>query len=210
MKRVASSTYLRYAQLVRKHLTAGLGHVPLSRLSPKAIESFHGTLTGIRSTTAHHVAALLRQALKGAILWGLIVQNPADLVDKPKRRDWKPTLWTTDQAATFFAAARGTSFELLYLLLVGTGLRLGEALRLTWQDIDFKSSYLTVRRGKTPSARRAVLLPAALLAQLRAVGGRRAGVSSKWQATGSPGPHDSGSSLLPAHQAPRAAEGAPA
>jgi hypothetical protein len=76
-----------------------------------------------------------------------------------------------DQAATFFAGAKGTTYELRYLLLVGTGLRSGEALRLTWQDIDFKSGYLTVQHGKTSKARRAVLLPAALLVQLHAVRG---------------------------------------
>jgi integrase len=169
--KVKESTYLRYAQLIRTHLIPGLGHLVLARMAPKAIEAFYGTLTGISSTTAHHVAALLRQALKRAIRWGLIDRNPTDLVDSPKRREWIPTLWTADQAATFFAGAKGTTFELLYLLLVGTGLRLGEALRLTWQDIDFKSGYLTVQHGKTPKARRAVLLPSALLGQLRAVRG---------------------------------------
>lgn len=59
----------------------------------------------------------------------------------------------------------------VYVLLIGTGLRLGEALRLTWRDIDFATGYLTVQWGKTPAARRAVLLPTVLLNQLRPLGG---------------------------------------
>jgi integrase len=169
--RVKASTHLRYTQLIRTHLIPGLGHLVLSRVSPRAVETFYATLTEISSTTAHHVAALLRQALKRAVRWGLIDRNPTDLVDAPSRREWMPTLWTADQAAAFFAGAKGTRFELLYLTLAGTGLRLGEALKLTWQDIDFKSGVLTVQHGKTPKARRAVLLPAALLAPLRAVRG---------------------------------------
>ncbi len=60
---------------------------------------------------------------------------------------------------------------MLYALLLGTGLRLGEALALTWQDIDLNSNLLVVRAGKTPNARRAVLLPVVLVRELRKLRG---------------------------------------
>lgn len=60
---------------------------------------------------------------------------------------------------------------MLYALLLGTGLRLGEVLALTWQDIDLNSNLLVVRGGKTPNAWRAVLMPERLTHELRKVRG---------------------------------------
>ena len=169
---VRGSTFERYEELVRVHLTPGLGHIQLSRLSPQAIERFYRELHGtISPTTAHHVASLLRGALKQAVMWGLIVKNPSDLVEKPKRVRSAPVLLSTEQAECFLEGARGTRYYLLYALLITTGLRLGEALALQWSDIDLKRGTLLVREGKTANARRALILPENLVSDLRAVRG---------------------------------------
>lgn len=65
----------------------------------------------------------------------------------------------------FFAAinprsASGSRTLALTRLLAFTGLRIGEALDLRMRDIDFAAGTVTVRRGKTPSARREVAMPA--------------------------------------------------
>ncbi len=171
-KRVRPSTQKRYGELVRVHLAPGIGHVQLSRLSPQAIETFYGSLHGrVSSTTISHVANLLSQALKHAVRWGLILQNPADQTEKPKRERSEPAVWTFEQTLRFVAGTEGSEFRLLYALFLATGLRLGEALSLTWQDIDLSRGVLIVRTGKTPNARRAVLLPAGLVERLRRVRG---------------------------------------
>lgn len=170
--RVRPSTFKRYQQLVRVHLIPGLGHLPLARLSPKPIETFYRALAGkVSGTTAHHIAGVLHESLKQAVRWYLIGRNPAELVEKPRRARHAPDLWSFEQAARFLEGARDTRYYLLYALLMGTGLRLGEALTLRWQDIDINAGVLVVREGKTPQARRAVLLPAELVRELRAARG---------------------------------------
>jgi integrase len=170
--RVRPSTFKRYQELVRVHLTTGLGHFPIARLSPQTIETFFRTLQGkVSSTTAHHVASLLRQSLKQAVRWNLIVQNPADLVDKPKRNRIERSLWTLPQAQSFLREAHDTRYGLLYMVLLGTGLRLGEALALQWSDLDLTNGILIVRGGKTANARRAVLMPEELVRELMALRG---------------------------------------
>ncbi len=169
---VRASTYRRYAEFSRIYIVPGLGHLQLARLSPQAIESFYRSLSGkISPTTALHIATLLRGALQTALRWGLILQNPCDRVEKPKPSRWEPMLWGTEETMRFIAGARSTKHWLLYALLLTTGLRLGEALALTWQDIDLKSGLLMVRQGKTPNARRVLRLPDELVNELRAVRG---------------------------------------
>jgi len=171
--RVRPSTYERYEQFVGLHLTPGsLGHVQVSRLSPQAIEAFYRELHGkVSPTTARHIAVLLRESLQAAVRWGIILQNPCDRTEEPKATHWAPTLWSAEQAMHFMEVARGTKHWLLYAVLLTTGLRLGEALALTWADVDFARGLLLVRQGKTPNARRAIRLPDALVSELRNVRG---------------------------------------
>ena len=73
--------------------------------------------------------------------------------------------------------------EALFLLLIDTGLRPGEALALGWSDLDLDASWLRVERGlgrrrmgepwrfeapKTSGSRRTVPLPATIIRALRA------------------------------------------
>jgi integrase len=71
--------------------------------------------------------------------------------------------------------------EALYALMLSTGLRRGEALGLKWEDVDLNSGVILVRRQlkreqgrlltsdtKTAKSRRAVHLPAPMIATLKA------------------------------------------
>ena len=86
----------------------------------------------------------------------------------------------------------------LYVLLVGTGLRRGEALALTWADVDLDGSavrvagtlsrvggQLVVTAPKTVKSRRVVPLPAPVVSALRAHRVRQAAerlhAGSSWQ-----------------------------
>jgi integrase len=151
------------------HLIPGsLGHAQVARLSPQAIEAFYRELHGkVSPTTARHIAVLLRESLQAAVRWGIILQNPCDRTEKPKGTRWAPTLWSAEQAMDFMEGARGAKHWLLYAVLLTTGLRLGEALALTWADVDLTRGLLFVRQGKTPSARRAIRLPDGLVSELR-------------------------------------------
>jgi len=78
------------------------------------------------------------------------------------------------------SAARGTELELLIVVLVGTGLRRGEAFGLKWSDLDLDRARLTVRRSieivdgkrrekppKTARSARTVALPPFVVDALR-------------------------------------------
>jgi integrase len=46
-------------------------------------------------------------------------------------------------------AINGDPLEPLYVLLLGSGLRLGEAVALTWRDIDLEAGFVSVRVSKS-------------------------------------------------------------
>ena len=51
-----------------------------------------------------------------------------------------------EQARAFLDAAKGERLGALYTVALSLGLRMGEALGLRWQDIDFERRVLTVNR----------------------------------------------------------------
>ena len=51
---------------------------------------------------------------------------------------------TNDEIIRFFDVARDTRYYELYMLLLFTGMRIGEACALEWKDVDFQNNYLHV------------------------------------------------------------------
>jgi integrase len=86
---------------------------------------------------------------------------------------------TPEQARTLLEALKGHRHEVLYSLMLSTGLRRGEALGLKWQDYDTKLGVIAIRRQlkleggklitsdtKTSRSRRSVNLPSQIVVQL--------------------------------------------
>jgi integrase len=92
---------------------------------------------------AMHV--LLRIATGQALKWGLVARNVATLVDPPPTKREPVSPLTPDEARVFLEAIRGDRFEALFVAALALGLRLGEALGLGWNDIDFEKRTLAVR-----------------------------------------------------------------
>lgn len=90
---------------------------------------------------------VLRSALNNAVREELVVKNVASLVRVPKPRKRKVKPWTAEEARSFLESARegGDSLYAAYVLILVLGLRRGEALGLTWNDVDFDSAELYVR-----------------------------------------------------------------
>lgn len=182
---VAPTTLASYSMIIRRHLTPALGHIPLARLTVQEIQGYlsHKLSEGLSSTTLLHHHRLLREALKHAVRWGLLIRNPAEWADPPRARRTEMHVWDEEQVRLFLAEARRSSACYpLYLAAVLTGMRQGELLGLRWLDVNFALETATVqqtlyrlggqqlwRHPKTATSRRTIALPPGLLAELRRI-----------------------------------------
>lgn len=98
---------------------------------------------------------------------------PVDLIPRRSRRA-VPVLFSASEIAALLRAARrlkaplrAATHETLFGLLATTGMRIGEAIRLDRDDIDWKQSLLVVRKSKFDKSREVVLHPSVMTALRR-------------------------------------------
>lgn len=142
-------TYLRYLQLLALHVTPTLGRVRLTRLSPAQVQALINAKvdSGLSSQTVRHIHAVLRTALNQAVRWQLVPRNVASLVTPPRVERVEMRALSPDEARTFLDAVAGRRLEALYVVALGMGLRQGEVLGLSWEDVDFDAAELSVRKS---------------------------------------------------------------
>jgi integrase len=188
--RLRPVSFTRYRQLVEAHIRPTLGKVPLAQLTPQDITRLYSKhlAEGLSPSTVQFVHMILRSALSQALEWGLIVRNPTDGVQAPRRKPRQICPLDHAQAQRFLKAAEGHRLEALYRLAVMVGMRLGELLGLQWADIDWTAGRLQVRHTlhwyqgrewrldepKTSHGRRTIRLPATALQALQTHQARQA------------------------------------
>jgi integrase len=205
---VRLSTYTAYTGYSRNHIIPALGSIMLRKLSPTHLQDFYqAKLTGGRldrkqgnlaPRTVKYFHSIIRESLQHAFEQNLVPRNVADAVKPPKGTRPPIKVWNEEEARTFLKAAENAPYAPLWLVLLATGVRRGEALGLRWKDVDLRKGTISIRQTlvevngyvsfgepKTKSGRRTIELDtmciAALTAHRDAQTFRRKAVGDAWR-----------------------------
>jgi len=145
---VRPRTLDQYQGVVRNHLEPVLGEIKLRELQPYQIQQLYNSLLaeGKSNRTVQLVHSVIHRALVVGQQLGLVGRNPASAVTPPKVPQKEMQVLDDNQARQLLIAAQGDRYEAMYYLAITTGLRQGELLGLKWEDIDFSSGILQVKR----------------------------------------------------------------
>ncbi|HEX6403696.1 MAG TPA: site-specific integrase [Pseudonocardiaceae bacterium] len=102
----------------------------------------------LSARTVNDIRACLRAALSQAVTEDLIAKNTATSIKLPAVRKRKGKVWSSEEARRFLESARSESDPLyaVYVLILVLGLRKGEVLGLTWDDVDLDVGELSIGR----------------------------------------------------------------
>lgn len=180
---IRTSSYVRYHSLITTHIVPELGRVSLQNLKPEQIQAFYAKKikAGLSARTVQLIHKVLHDALDNAVKWNLVSRNICDVVTVPRAQRNEIQPLTPDQANKLLASARGHRLEVLLTVALITGMRRGELLALRWENINFDTNTLQVRRTvsnqagygfvetepKTQSGRRSISLPSFVIARLK-------------------------------------------
>lgn len=143
----AESTYKGAKSLVKNHVINEFGNLELEKLSPYMIDKLYTKMQKTKklaSSTVRSVHTYLHQALERAVALGLIPENPVLKVKAPPLRQREPKPFTDEEIARFLEAIKGNRHEFMFITLLGTGMRLGESINLTWDNLDFSEKTIIV------------------------------------------------------------------
>jgi integrase len=150
-----------YRTLVESHLVPQLGAVQLQSLNAAQINAHYAKLLtdgrvhgkgGLSPNTVHHVHAALHRALRDAVKWGYLQSNVAQFADPPRASAQHKELpvWSEEQLHAFLDSVAQQRLYPLWRFLAMTGCRRGEALGLTWRDLDNENGRVAIVRALVP------------------------------------------------------------
>jgi integrase len=179
---LSPSTLELHESLLRRHVVPGLGASTRIRdLRAPAVRTLIGRLTeGLSGSTVASCIGALNGAMRYAVRTDLLGRNPLVDLDgdlPSSARTTEPVYLSREQAEDLLDAL-GPEFRPLCTTLLYAGLRVSEALGLTWADVDLGAGTIDVHRQlarngrdfaplKTASSRAVLTMPAPLVLELR-------------------------------------------
>lgn len=103
----------------------------------------------LSTNTINKIMILLKKIFDVGLRKGYYTTNPVKLLKKLPIEKTKMQFWTIAEFQQFLKLFEFDEYniKLLFTVLFFTGLRLGEALALTWQDVDFTSNTIHVTKS---------------------------------------------------------------
>lgn len=178
-------SYAVYEGKTRLHILPELGRLQMTALAPQHLQRLYAQKldSGLAPKSVNNLHVVIHRALTYALRWGVVARNVADAVEAPRVPVRELAPFTTEEIGTLLGAIRGHRHERLWITMLATGMRFGEAAALRWADVDLDARVVHVRHTlgpkgknggplfaepKTSKGRRDLPLPAIAVDVLRA------------------------------------------
>lgn len=144
--KVKPLTYSSYQGIIRNHIAPQIGAMELQAVRGMHVQKLYNTMTenGASGKTVKNVSAVLHKAFTIAIKQGIIQLNPCEGAELPKVEKHEITPLSDEEIPLFLAALEDEPMGNAYALCLLAGLREGECLGLSWEQIDFKRRRITI------------------------------------------------------------------
>ena len=150
-------TFEQYSKVAQIHILPYLGDIELTDLTPFVLQKFITDLTtngnkrtgkGLSPNFVKTILSAIQNSLKTAHLVGYLPEYSANKIKRPKIIEKQVECFTIQEQKRIEGAALSAKKDKYrgIVLCLYTGLRIGELLALTWNDIDFEKSILSVTK----------------------------------------------------------------
>lgn len=150
IRKLDETTRANYMAMWKYHVEDDLGKMKVVAVRPSHIKALYAKMSneGYARSTIKYLHTMLLPAFGMAVEDDIIRKNPAvhTLGDYGREAKEKETLSVEDQEAIFAFVENGIYSNYLPLLqvMVGTAVRAGELIGLTWDDIDLANREVTI------------------------------------------------------------------
>lgn len=150
---INDNSYLRKKETIKRIEREHIGAMPIQNVTEPDVLSFLKTVTGYSDSVISKVFALLNRCFREAIRKEIIVKNPMDGVRKPKsnKQNIKVRALTVGEqkALINILSKKSIKYKEQMLLMLYTGMRMGEINALDVKDFNLTFKTITIRRSVT-------------------------------------------------------------
>ena len=154
------STQEGYQNVIENHIIPFIGNIKLKRLNSVQIQTMYNHLKEDGKLNSHgehlheplsgssvqHIHMVLSSAMKQAVKERIIASNPCDNCKVPKRDKKEMKIIPPNKIGDYLEKSKEFGVYTMFCLELSSGLRKGELLALTWDDIDVESQMITVNK----------------------------------------------------------------
>jgi integrase len=182
------STAESYIYHVENYILPKFGKVKMQDLSTINIQKWFNDMAKksplsnkpLHPKTIRNIYMNFNAALKKAVILEILTKNPAEHIELPRCKKYVAEVLNSEELSKLIEAVKGSELEVGVMILVCLGLRRGELLGLTFDDIDFDTNMVNIKNNvvqlkgrtitkdpKTQSGLREIEAPDVLMELLR-------------------------------------------
>ena len=150
---VKPKTVESYCCQIKVHIKPALGSVKLEALNAHTIQKFYNSLgdgrdgkPGLSPKSIKIVHGVLHKALQQAVALGYLRFNPSDACTLPRVEQKEINPLDNTAITKFLNAIHGHRFEAIYLTMLFTGIRRGEACGLKWDHVNLENGTILINQ----------------------------------------------------------------
>lgn len=150
------STCVGYERIIKNHLIPHIGNQTLKELTAMQIDRLYAHLSkagradgkgGLSAKTVMYTHRVLNEAMSHAVKKQLLFRNPVQCITNvPKPKRFKGNIYTAEEILHLLAVLQDTPYEMAVALAAVCGLRRGECLALTEEDVDFENRTIRINK----------------------------------------------------------------
>ena len=148
-RKLADSTRVNYTRIWNNQVRDEIGNIKVVQILPSHIKGFYSKLSkvGYAHSTIKNINTMIYPALEMAVDDDIIRKNPAkgSISDYGRPAKEREALSISQQEKLIDFVKQSNVYNVHYpMIMIGTGLRCGELIGLTWKDVDTKARRLNV------------------------------------------------------------------
>lgn len=147
-KSIKESTQVRYQDYYQRYISKTLGKQRLANITPLMLERLFQNMAedDYSTKTIRDVYNILNALFKYAVHNRMIAFNPCAGANLPKTKTKELRVLSVAEQKDVLTHAKERMYEPLIVTALGTGMRAGELLGLTWDDMDFRKKEIHINK----------------------------------------------------------------
>lgn len=145
---IQETSYITILNSLNKIKNSSIANINIQKINYTLLQEFLNTLTNLSNSYIQKIMIMLNQIFREAIKRNYIYKNPMENVVKPLSKNKNRTVesLTIEEQKKLIKIIKGHKYEDVYMIEMFSGMRCGEILALTPNDIDFKNNVIHVNK----------------------------------------------------------------